>query len=139
MIYIKWNSMIETWLLVIMITKQAKIIPYASICFVCRTRLWGVVIDRLLYRRSASTILKSCAVKTRRDGEISKKISWSNFLVHILSTPSQILVHKVSSWVKIPESKSINLKVHCSCPLIAKEKTIVMDAVFQYLCQPRVL
>ena len=30
------------------LTKQTKIISYASICFVSRTGLWGVAIDRLL-------------------------------------------------------------------------------------------
>ena len=40
------NSKIETCFMVI--TKQTKIIPYASICFVSRTGLLGVAIDRLL-------------------------------------------------------------------------------------------
>ena len=31
----------------VVMTKQAKLIPYVLIFFVSRTRLWGVVIDRL--------------------------------------------------------------------------------------------
>ena len=31
----------------VVMTKQAKLIPYALIFFVSRTRSWGVVIDRL--------------------------------------------------------------------------------------------